>query len=43
MKGPKCRPVPAIGGSVVASTPVFIGGAFDQQERGYMGDPTRRG
>lgn len=34
-------PVPTIGGPIAASEPVFIGGAFDQREREYNGDPTK--
>jgi uncharacterized protein len=33
------RPTPTIGGSLAASEPVFVGGAFDQREREYRGDP----
>lgn len=33
------NPVPTIGGSMAASKPVYVGGAFDQREREYTGDP----
>ena len=34
-------PVPTIGGSMAASRPLWTGGAFDQREREYTGDPQR--
>jgi putative CocE/NonD family hydrolase len=33
------HPVPTIGASTAASKPAFAGGAFDQREREYKGDP----
>lgn len=33
------NPVPTIGGSMAASQPIWTGGAFDQRERLYEGDP----
>ena len=35
------HPVPTIGGSMAASKPLWTGGAFDQREREYTGDPER--
>jgi len=35
------HPVPTIGGSMAASLPVFVGGAFDQREREFKGDPEK--
>lgn len=35
------HPVPTIGASAAASTPVFTGGAYDQREREYKGDPEK--
>lgn len=36
-----CHPVPTIGGSMAASKPLFVGGAFDQREREFKGDPEK--
>ncbi|MCI0537990.1 MAG: CocE/NonD family hydrolase [Verrucomicrobiales bacterium] len=33
------HPVPTIGGSMAASQPLWVGGAFDQREREYKGNP----
>lgn len=33
------NPVPTIGGSTVDAPPLYIGGAFNQKEREYNGDP----
>jgi len=33
------HPVPTIGGALAASEPVLTGGAFDQREKEYKGDP----
>ena len=33
------HPVPTIGASTAASNPLFAGGAFDQRERPFKGDP----
>ena len=33
------HPVPTIGGSMAASKPLWVGGAFDQRERPFDGDP----
>ena len=35
------HPVPTIGGSMAASEPLYVGGAFDQRERQYQGDPQK--
>jgi predicted acyl esterase len=35
------HPVPTIGGSMAASEPLYVGGAFDQREREYKGDPQK--
>jgi putative CocE/NonD family hydrolase len=35
------HPVPTIGGAMAASLPVFVGGAFDQREREFKGDPEK--
>ena len=35
------HPVPTIGGSLAASKPVYVGGAFDQREREFKGDPEK--
>jgi putative CocE/NonD family hydrolase len=35
------HPVPTIGGSMAASEPLYVGGAFDQRERQYKGDPQK--
>ena len=34
------HPVPTIGGSMAASKPLWVGGAFDQREKEFQGDPT---
>jgi putative CocE/NonD family hydrolase len=35
------HPVPTIGGSMAASRPLFVGGAFDQREKEFAGDPEK--
>jgi putative CocE/NonD family hydrolase len=35
------HPVPTIGGSMAASEPLYVGGAFDQREREFKGDPRK--
>ena len=35
------NPVPTIGGSMAASRPLWVGGAFDQRERAFNGDPDK--
>ena len=35
------HPVPTIGGSTVDALPLYAGGAFDQREREYRGDPEK--
>jgi putative CocE/NonD family hydrolase len=34
-------PVPTIGGSMAASQPLWVGGAFDQREKEYNGNPEK--
>lgn len=35
------HPVPTIGGSMAASKPLWLGGAYDQHEKKFTGDPSK--